>query len=403
MTMLPEKFSQLEATCRAAGPGAMLGQLTDMLTADRRWHALFDARLLEARLALGLPPAGDLGAVPPDVRQRFDERTLAACREAGWPLLEEGQVAAAWMYLRAAADPGQLAAKLEVLADRALAVAAEDEESARRVQEILGLALWEGVDPALGISIILRTHGTCNAITAYEQAVSRLPGPRQRPAARVIVAHLHRELCRSLADDLRGRGVAVPDEPASIPALLAAADGLANNPYSHLDVSHLWSVLRIARVCDDDATLALAWELALYGCQLPADVMHAGQPPFTEVAPASQLYFGALIGRDVDEAVRYFRRAVATADAEGGTLPWDTLLILLWRLGRPAEALQTALDRPADSGMSSPLEAAGLLPSLVDLAAATGDWESLRRTCIDRGDAITYAATLVAEASAAAP
>jgi predicted secreted protein len=40
--------------------------------------------------------------------------------------------------------------------------------------------------------------------------------------------------------------------------------------------------------------------------------------------------------------------------------------------------------------------ATGLLPSLVDLAAAAGAWESLRQACRERGDEITFAATLAA-------
>ena len=38
-----------------------------------------------------------------------------------------------------------------------------------------------------------------------------------------------------------------------------------------------------------------------------------------------------------------------------------------------------------------------MLPSLVELAAASGEWTSLRRACRERGDEITFAATLVAE------
>jgi hypothetical protein len=384
MTTTPEVFARLEDTCRAGGPAAMLDELAATLAAAGRWHALFDARLLAARLALGLPPAGDLGTVPPDVRERLDERTVAA----------------AWMYLRAAAEPEKLAARLEALAAREPPADADDEESARRLQEIVGLALWEGVDPALGIALVLRTQGTCNAITAYEQAVSRLPAARQRPAARVLVEHLHRELCGSLAADLEARGIAdVPPDPTTLPDLLAAAGGLADDPSVHVDVSHLQSVLRIARVCDDEPTVRRAWELAVYGCRLPAEVVYPGEPPFAEVAPASRLFFGALVGRDIEEAVRFFRHAAATAETDAGTLPCDTLVLLLWRLGRPAEALHAALGRPADRGMPSTLEAAGLLPSLVDLATAAGDWATLRRACIDRGDAITFAATLAVEAS----
>jgi hypothetical protein len=71
---------------------------------------------------------------------------------------------------------------------------------------------------------------------------------------------------------------------------------------------------------------------------------------------------------------------------------------LLSRLGRPAEALHAAVSRPRDEGgMPSPLQAAGALPSLVDLAAASGEWDLLRKACRDRGDEITFAATLVAE------
>jgi predicted secreted protein len=47
--------------------------------------------------------------------------------------------------------------------------------------------------------------------------------------------------------------------------------------------------------------------------------------------------------------------------------------------------------------MPSPLQTAAALPALVDLAAAAGAWELLRRACRDRGDEITFAATLAAE------
>lgn len=397
-------FQRLDAACATAGPEAMLEALAAALADQSRWHAVFDVRLMQARLALGLPVTGDLGAVSADVRDRLDERSLAACREVGWPLLEDGQIAAAWMYLRAAADPAELAARLEKLVPPLLAADAADEESARRLQEIVGLALWEGADPALGISIVLQTHGTCNAITAYEQAVARLPATRQRPAARVLVAHLHRELRSAVAADLRSRGRAdVPAEPDSLVALLAAAGGLTDDPSIHVDVSHLQSVLRIARVCDDQPTLERAWELAVYGCRLPAEVVYPGEPPFEQVAQASRHFFGALLGHDADAALTFFRRAAASAAPEAGTLPADVLVLLLWRLGRPAEAFQAALDRPSDQGMASTLQAAGLLPSVVELAAAADAWETLRTACIARGDEITYAAALVAERSAAAP
>ena len=105
-------FDALESTAASAGIRAMFALLAERLAAQQRWHALFDARLLEARATLGLPLTGEL-VIEPEATpatpaspaplaspgSEVDARSLAACREVGWPLVEEGQVAAGWMYL----------------------------------------------------------------------------------------------------------------------------------------------------------------------------------------------------------------------------------------------------------------------------------------------------------------
>lgn len=378
----------------ARGPAELFAALTASLIERRRWHALFDLRLLEARAALGLPVAGDLGTLDAPSREQLDERSLTACREVGWPLLDEGAVAAGWMYLRAAAEPAEVAAKLRGLAAR---LPADDDVAEAQRQEILHVALWEGVDPALGLELVLAAQGTCNAITAYEQAVSRLPAARQQAAAAVLVAHLHREVLENLAADLARRGLGQPGGAAlSIVGLLEAAGGLADDQSVHVDVSHLQSVLRIARVATDRAVIEQAWELAVYACRLPADVTYPGEPPFENVGEASRLFYAAELGRDVAPAVRFFRSAAATARLDdAGTLPADILALLLWRLGRPAEALHAVLERPADGGMPSVVQASGMLPSLVEMARAGDALDVLRQACRDRGDEITFAATYV--------
>ena len=236
---MTDLFDTLAAEA-ARGPADLFATLAASLIERRRWHALFDLRLLEARAALGLPLTGDLGPLEATVRAALDERSLAACREVGWPLLAEGSVAAGWMYLRAAAEPAELASKLRDLA----ACLPADGEAAEAVHgEILHVALWEGIDPALGLELVLEAQGTCNAITAYEQAVSRLPAARQQAAAAVLVAHLHREVLANLAADLERRGLVKPGAArASIVELLAGAGGLADDPSVHVDVSHLQSV-----------------------------------------------------------------------------------------------------------------------------------------------------------------
>jgi hypothetical protein len=319
------------------------------------------------------------------------------------------------MYLRAAAPAEEVAARLARLVERLLpqaagtgheaaceAAAGDDEETTRIIQEVVGVALWESLDPALGIDLILRTQGTCNAITAYEQAVSRLPAARQEPAARVLVGHLYAEVVRNLEFDLARRGIdtavaAASDRPLS--ALLDATDELSGDASIHVDVSHLQSALRIARVCTDEPTLRRAWELARYACRLPADVTYPGEPPFENVGEASRHFFAALVGREADAAVAFFRRAAATADPlDAGTLPADVLVLLLHRLGRDAEALQAAVGRPREGGPPSPMQAAGMLPSVVDLAAASGQWDLLLDACRRHGDELTFAAALAARA-----
>lgn len=396
MTDSPDIFDTLAETAAARGAPAMLEALADSLKARRRWHALFDLRMLEARAALGLPTSGDIGTLDDATREQLDERSLAACREVGWPLLDEGHVAAGWMYLRAAAEPAEVSRKL---AESAEAPTADEEAAAARLQEIIQISLWEGVDPSLGIRLVIESQGTCNSITAYEQAVSRLPAARQRPPAAVLVEHLHRELWQSLAADLERRGL-VPRETiaaaASIVDLLGAAGGLRDDPSFHVDVSHLQSVLRIARVCTERAVIEKAWELSVYACRLPEEVTYPGEPPFENVGEASRLFYAAQLGRDVDEALRYFRKAAALARVEdAGTLPADTLVYLLWRLDRPAEALHAALERPTDHGMLSVMQAIGMLPSLVELAIVGNSVEVLRKACRSRGDEITFAATFL--------
>lgn len=152
-----------------------------------------------------------------------------------------------------------------------------------------------------------------------------------------------------------------------------------------------------SRVCTDPEVIRDAWELACYACRLPAEVVYPGEPPFENVAESSRLFFGAQLGHDVDRTIGFFRKAAARARLEeSGTLPADTLVLLLTRLGRPAEALHAALERPAESAMPSTMTASGMLPSLVELATAAGTWDELLAACREKGDEITFAATLAA-------
>lgn len=259
--------------------------------------------------------------------------------------------------------------------------------------------------PALGLSLLLAHNGTCNGITAYEQAISRLPMLRQQPAADVLVDHLYGEISVALAADLLQRGTVLPAPTshsstpgdASIAALLEAAGGMTDDPAIHVDVSHLQSVLRLARVCTKLASIQKAWQLAHYACRLPAEVVYPGEAPFANVAESSKLFYGAQLGFDVEKAIRFFvplqrQRVWKTRERCPPTRSCSC------SGGSTANrALHAALERPNDASMASSMQATGMLPSLVELAAIGPDWEMLRAACRARGDEITFAVTLAIE------
>ena len=163
--------TELTATLEANGIDAMFQKLEDSLRHSCRWHSLFDAHLLRARASLGLPLVGPVVDADKTTKKKLDDKTIAACREVGWKLFDEGQIASGWMYLRAAVEPQEVADKLSQIASQILEQeeSVADEEEYQPLQEIIQLALWENLDPALGIRVMLAAQGTCNAVTAYEQ------------------------------------------------------------------------------------------------------------------------------------------------------------------------------------------------------------------------------------------
>ena len=162
-----ELCDTLTATAAARGLDGMFAELTASLAARQRWHSLFDARLMAARAALGLPLTGDSRTIPAEKQAALEAKSLEACREVGWPLVDEGKVAAGWMYLRAAVEPEEMGRRMAALADRferpattsESPMATDDTPDAERadetMQEIIHVALWEGVDPALGLKLLL--------------------------------------------------------------------------------------------------------------------------------------------------------------------------------------------------------------------------------------------------------
>ena len=400
--------TELTTTLEANGIDAMFQKLEDSLRYSRRWHGLFDAHLLRARATLGLPLVGPVTDADKATTQKLDEETIAACREVGWQLLGEGQIASGWMYLRAAVETHEVVDKLSQMASQLL----EQEENVNRdeeyqpLQEIIQLALWENLDPALGIRVMLAVQGTCNAVTAYEQSVAGLPSAQQEPVAKIMVKHLHEEVFENLARDLTERALIstnqvdnIKNRKGTLVELLGTVGDPLDEESIHVDASHLQAVLRFARICNDTADIQRAHDLACYACRLPKEFRYPGDVPFTDFGNSSRLFYSAQLGEEADQAISFFKQEAEQANEYDAPAAWDVLAVLAARINRPDDALGAILARPAETGPSQNSPLAATLPPLVELSHKAGGGEKLRAACIERDDLITYAASLVRDSA----
>ena len=400
--------TKLTATLEANGIDAMFQKLEDSLRSSCRWHSLFDAHLLRARATLGLPLVGPVTNADKATKQKLDEETIAACREVGWQLLGEGQIASGWMYLRAAVETHEVVDKLSQMASQLIEQEenVNSDEEYQPLQEIIQLALWENLDPALGIRVMLAVQGTCNAVTAYEQSVAGLPPAQQEPVARIMIEHLHEEVFENLARDLIERALIstnqvddIKNHKGTLIDLLGTVGDLLDEESIHVDASHLQAVLRFARICTDTADIQQAHALACYACRLPKEFRYPGDAPFTDFENSSRLFYSAQLGEEADQAISFFKQEAEHANEYDAPAAWDVLAVLAARINRPDDALSAILARPAETGPSQNSPLAATLPPLVELSHQAGGGEKLRAACIERNDLITYAASLVRDSA----
>ncbi len=388
MTTAP--FDQLQADLRGDGIEAGLEKLAAWFQAEKRYHELFDTRLMQARRRLGLPiilttPLEDL--VEP-LRGEVENAYLAACREAGWLLWNEGEFRQAWMYLRPLGDPPAVAAAL-----------AKVEPTEENRNELIEIALHEGVAPALGLQWVINQYGTCNSITAYDSEVPRFRRSQQQAAAAVMVRHLHGELVGNVRAEIARHDAAQsgsePSEPNEkmLDELLRGRDWLFSENSYHIDASHLASVVRIARIVEDKESLQFAWDLTQYGRRLSESFQLTGDEPFADVYPSHGLFYGAQLGKQVEEAVAFFRdKAERAVPEEEGTAAAEVYIVLLVRLGRFDEALAAHVKLIPPN-----VRATGFAPTLLELGRLAEDYDQLMNICRERGDLLGFAAGMIAK------
>jgi ParB-like chromosome segregation protein Spo0J len=382
-------FDQLREAIDARGAEAALDLLIERLRREKRYHELCDALLMQARLRLGLPVilTGSLDDLPEPLRTQTEEACIAAYREVGRLLMDAGRVREAWMYLRAVSDRSEVAAAL-----------AEVKPTEENTDEIIEVALHEGVAPRLGFELLLAERGICNAITMYDGTMHARPLADRQQVAALLVRHLHADLLRNLLSDIRARQDPQPqaqdasDESASIGQLVAGREWLFAEHNYHIDTTHLAAVVRFSLIVEDEDILRLAIDLTEYGRRLDPQFQFAGETPFEDVYPSHALFFWAMLGQQVDEALQYFRSRAEGADVESdGTAAAEVYVALLARLSRNEQAIQETV-RLIPAGVRT----AGFAPSLLELAARAGQYDALLDACRQRGDFLAYTAGLIA-------
>ncbi len=252
--------------------------------------------------------------------------------------------------------------------------------------------MHEGVSPALGYELVLKHYGTCNAITTFEGAMLARPRADQQAAAAMLLGHLHAELMANVRADIARQEGSEPKEK-TLAELVADRDWLFGEHNYHIDTTHLAATVRFARLLEDAQSLALAYDLTEYGRRLSSQFQFAGEEPFVDVYPAHGLFFAAQLGRQVDEAVEYFReRAKEVNVEEMGSGPAEVFIVLLARLGRYDEAVAASLELLPPGTRTS-----GYAPNLLELSTRAGNYEPLLKVCRERGDLVSFTAGLLAE------
>lgn len=373
-------YERLESEISQQGVPAGLDLLVEELLGQKRYHELFDVRLMQARHKLGLPVIltdrlEDLGD---PIRTQLEDAYLAACREVGNLLLAEDRVGEAWRYYRIVGDKSPVVAALERIEP--------DEEN---LEQLLEIALNEGVSPEIGFRLVLDNYGVCNAITMFEQQLGQQPTGPLRSVAAMLVDFLHKELTSNVRADI-ARTEAEPAEGLSLAELVAQRPQLFENDNYHIDTSHLSAVVRFARLCTDSDVLRQALDLTEYGRRLSKPYQYAGEEPFADSYPSHALFFAAQLGQNVDEAVEYFKQKAQELPLEEyGTGPAEVLVTLLTRLGRHREAIETWSECIPPGTQTS-----GFAPSLLEMARESGEYQKLIEVCRKRDDLLGFAAGL---------
>jgi hypothetical protein len=383
---LSTTFVELEQMLAQQGPGAAIDKLCADLRARKDYRSLFYALLMKSRHEMGVSPipTGPSQDLPEKLHPAYESAIREAGQTVGRLYLDDGDIARAWDYYRMLGEPEPVARALDNFQP------GESDDC----QQIVDIALHQGVHPRKGFDLILERYGLCSAITTASNM--EMPQGPQGPAVRDYCV---KRLVRALYDELRERLRAEIErqegkapEATTVPELIAGRDWLFAEEFAHIDVSHLGSVVQMSVNLSPCEELGLARELCAYGAQLSPRFHYSSDPPFDDQYRDYGVFLAILVGDRVEEGIAHFRAKADNADPETvGAYPAQVLVNLLLRLDRPKEALEVARKHLTVTD-GQPLSC----PSVAELCQRTGDYRALAEAAREQGDPVHFVAGLIA-------
>jgi hypothetical protein len=378
-------FSWIDEALQHGDAGATFEQLADRFRREKQYRSFLDVRLMQARLALGLPlvSTSRIADMPKEQQEAYQHAYVRAAREAGEIILADRNIPQAWPYFRAIGETDPIVRALETFE----VSEPHTPEAHEALSATIQIAFQEGLHPRKGFELILEHYGLCRAITMFSGYPDR---EGRQESLRLLVRSLHQQLVGNLKDAIAGVEGARP-ESDSVTTLIKGRDWLFANNAQHTDSSHIAPVLKFSAELDDLDTLRLAVEIADYARHLGPLFQYADEPPFENTYTDHAIYLRALAGEDVDRAVRHFEHKAASADPDReGTRPAEVLVKLLVRLSRHGDAI-TAFRRYLSDVAPEDLSC----PSLLQLCQMAGDFEQLKEVAKQQGDPLSYLAALI--------
>jgi hypothetical protein len=374
-----QSFDLIEQGLASGGAASVLDFLARKFLAEKQYPQLFEARLMQKRLQLGLPliQLGAIEDLPEPARSSYEDGVRQAAREAGALFLRDGDIPRAWPYFRAVGDRETIAAAIEAT-----------DQPKEQMDALIDIALGERVHPRKGLELVIAQHGICRAITYFEQ----FPNLENREEClKLLIRTLHAELIANLKSAIERQESATP-AVASVPELIAGREWLFGEFDAYVDTSHVINVIRFAVDLQDERSIRLALDLCEYGAHLSQQFRMRGEAPFDDIYRDYAIYLRALLGEDLDAAIEYFQaKIVSQEDPMAEVRSAQVLLGLLLRHERYAEAVAVSLKH------LSSIPAHQLVgPTLYQLCQLAGDSQRLKGLARQRGDLLGFAAGAIA-------